>query len=164
MRGPTLVSGVLQIDIDDENIRRFYAYGSGSAGDIVVIDMTAGSITAHGYQAVEVLPHTEAGNEEALVVGVALDAWSADETIIRVQVGGVAENVNVDAGVAIGDLLIPAYNTTDAGRVKAAHDTVAGSYNQGNLQLMFNSRAVGVALTAASSNKATVRLLNPLNF
>jgi hypothetical protein len=173
MRGPVNLSGVLQTDIDDDNIHRFWAFGSGSAGDVVVLDLTSTSVAAKGYQAVKVLPHTEADNLEALVVGVAIDAWNDDsnsdgtrdnEPIIRVQVGGVLANVNVDGGIAVGDLLVADFNGTAVGRVKAVEDSVASSFNENGTKLLGNSRVLGVALTVANSNKATVRLLNPLKF
>ena len=84
--------------------------------------------------------------------------------LISVQVYGKCENVNVASSVGIGERLVAETAAADSsvGRLQDT-DTLIGGNAEADIEEMADAAVVGVALTAASSNKATVWLLDPFN-
>jgi hypothetical protein len=161
MNGPRKIDGAFQQNPTDARKIRVYAEGSGSAKDAVCIDT---STTTHGYFHMKAAGTTS--GDEALLGGVALQAWDDDpnndgntiDQIIEVQVEGICEEVNVASTVAAKDPLVA---SGTAGRLQEVDLAVAGN-SQAQIQAALHYTVLGIALTNASSNKSTVRLLNPL--
>ena len=89
---------------------------------------------------------------------------SADTSeYISVQVYGRCEDVNVASTVAIGERLVAETAAADSsvGRLQDT-DTLIGGNAEADIEEMADAAVVGIALSAASSNKATVWLLDPL--
>ena len=158
MAGPRLLTGSQNegTAIDSSEVRWEYFYttsDSGSAGQTVCIDT---GTTTYGYRHVKAADSDD-GNQ-GLAVGVALDDWTAASAKIRVAYAGTLSGVTVLATVAAKDLLVV---SATAGSLQDRDDAVAGD-TQGNIQDALGYVVVGIALTAASSLAATVRLLNPM--
>jgi len=163
MGAPIVIDQALAANAgSDDIIIPMYATGTGSAKDVVCQDLTASVVTDYNYEAVKQLPHTEAANDEAHVVGVALEAWT-EAGWIQVQVQGIVHGVACASGVAAGDKLIADFDTSNAGRCGAIHDEVPGSdtFTTAAAQLYTNAVQLGVALSAAASNTCSARLTNP---
>ena len=81
---------------------------------------------------------------------------------ISVQVYGKAEGVNVASTVAIGERLIAETAAADSsvGRLNDTDEQIDGG-DEADIEEMADAAVVGVALSAASSNTATVWLLDP---
>lgn len=95
----------------------------------------------------------------AETVTVAADSFQ----LISVQVWGLCEDVNVASGVAIGERLVAETADADSsvGRLQDIDGLVDGTA-AGDIEELGEAAIVGIALSAASSNKADVWLLDPL--
>ena len=150
------------------------------AGYQISVDGTATDVVSHfGYMNVcrkvdaagQAATGTEAGAQGtaadmAFCFGVAAETVTInrdDAQLILCQVRGIADDVNVAASVGVGERLSAGNKdtTNDIGRLSDTDKQIDGNA-QGDIQELADSAIVGIALTAAASNKAKVYLLDPL--
>lgn len=143
-------------DIERGDIKLVDFYnGSGAAivaGNAVQLDTSVTSVSGATRYARAIKTSAASAAGGALVIGGAYEAI-ADGAWGRVQVEGVQTGVNVATSVAAGDRLCG--SAASAGRLKAIDDTAAAEEV---------APIAAIALTAESSNTATVRWCNPHSF
>lgn len=116
------------------------------AGDWLAVSVTdtsnPGAIAGETYIAADATAATDNSNYDT--VGVATEALASGTGFIQMQISGRRTSVNVDAAVDAGDILC--VGTTKGRAIEMIFD---GTGNE-------NRRAIGRAVTAASSNTSTV--------
>jgi|TARA_R100000084_G_scaffold94389_2_gene48156 hypothetical protein len=150
------------------------------AGYQISVDGTATNVVSElGYFNVGRLLDAAGRNATGVQAGatgtaadIAFVAGIAAETVtiardgfekVTIQVYGLCEGVNVNGNVAVGERVVAETAAADAsiGRLQDV-DTLVGGSAQADIQELGEAAIVGIALTAASSNTATIWLLDPL--
>lgn len=154
-------------------------YKTGSGYEISVSGLATSVVSEFGYFNVARLLDAAGQNTSGSQAGatgtsadIAFVAGIASETVtinkdsfekVRIQVYGKCENVNVNPNVVLGERLVAetAADPSSIGRLQDIDSLVANN-NTADIQELGEAAIVGIALTAASSNKCTVWLLDPL--